>query len=400
MALDYSSLKDKYGGFRNPIIEIQVNGKSLTAGDNRKKAIGVSDVSVDLTAGFEASVASFRLYNVYNYEKTEFATESVKNFILLGSSVLIYGGYDNKVTEIFRGVITKVGFSVEENDVANISVTAMDMKAVMMANRYNKRLKATVYSEAVKEVFDQPVYNTMKDNGSIKSYSITATPDAGAAGAAGGVGGGAGGQTGENKTDKTIEMVGESDYEFLVKAAKKFNYEFFVLGGVVYFRKAKSDQTTEIVISPANRIQSLNVEYDMSGLVEQVEVRGLDVGKAKSIKEKQKNSNKVSMGSKAKSLFSGSKFVYVDPSVSASEDAKYRAEYLFQNMTYRYGSLEMDIAGLPEILPGKYIEISGLGATVSNKFYLMSVRHTFSKDGMYITHLVGKTDRQTNVSSL
>ena len=40
-------------------------------------------------------------------------------------------------------------------------------------------------------------------------------------------------------TDKTVEMVAESDYEFVVKAAKKYNYEFFVSGGNVYFRKAK-----------------------------------------------------------------------------------------------------------------------------------------------------------------
>ena len=191
-------------------------------------------------------------------------------------------------------------------------------------------------------------------------------------------------------------MVGERDYEFVVKVAKKFNYDFFVLGGTVYFRKAKSDVTKQITLTPGARIVSLSVEYDMTGLVEEVEVRGLDVSKGKIVNSSVKNSNKLSMGNKAKSLLTGSKFVYVDPTVSAAADAEYRAKYLFEDMSYRYGTLEMTMVGLPDILPGRYLTIADLGDAVSNDFYVQSVRHTMSRDGEFLTHIVGKTDKQSS----
>ncbi len=389
--MQYSSLYKDYGGFLNPIIDIKVNDASFTAGSNRKLAIGVSNVSVDLTAGFEASQAVFSLYNVYDYEKTTFNFDSVKKIILLGSPVTISAGYDAKVTEIFRGVITRVNFLLEEDDVANIQVTAMDVKAVMMANRYSRRMKATLYSEAVKEIFDQKVYQSLKDSGAVTGYAIENTPDAPPVPAES--------PTPESDIEKTVEMVAESDYEFVVKVAKKFNYDFFAIAGKVYFRKAKSDQTKQIKITPDVRIKRLSVDYDMTGLVEEVEVRGLDVGKAKQVTGKKKNSNKLSQGNKAKALISGSKFVYIDPASSDNNDVGYRANYLYENMSYRYGTLELDMAGIPEIVPGKYIQLSDFGNAVSNAFYVQSVRHTFSKEGAFLTHIVGKTDKQ-NAASL
>ena len=299
--------------------------------------------------------------------------------------MVIYAGYDRKVKEIFRGVITRVSFLLEEDDVANIQITAMDIKSVMMSNRYSRRLKAMYYSDAVKEIFDQKVYQSLKDSGAVKGFSIEATPDAPPVPAAT--------PTAEDDKEKTIEMVGESDYEFVVKVAKKFNYDFFMMAGKVYFRKAKSDVTKQITITPDVRIKRLAVDYDMTGLVEEIEVRGLDVGKAKEVSGSKKNSNKFSQGNKAKALLSGSKFVYIDPTSSDNSDVGYRANYLFENISYRYGTLELDIAGIPDIVPGKFIKLSDFGNAVSNVFYVQSVRHTFSKEGAFATHITGKTDK-------
>ncbi len=383
--MNYNSLFKEYGGFINPLIEIKINDVSFTAGANRKVAIGVSNVSIDLTAGFEASQAIFSLYNVYDYENTKFNFDSFKKMVLLGSAVTIYAGYEATVKEVFRGVITKVNFLIEEDDVPNVQVTAMDVKAVMMANRYSRRLKATAYSKAISEIFDQSVYQSLKNGGVITGFSIDNTPDALEPAPAT-----------EADIEKTIEMVGESDYEFVVKVAKKFNYDFFVYCGKVIFRKAKSDQTKQITINDNARIKRLSVDYDLTGLVEEVEVRGLDVGKAKGVTGKKKNSNKLSQGNKAKALISGSKFVYIDPSSSDNSDVGYRANYLFENMSYRYGTLELDMAGIPEIIPGKYISVSDFGTAVSNDFYVQAVRHTFSKDGAFITHILGKTDKMSS----
>ena len=381
--MTYRSLKEKYGAFRYPMVEIEVNGKSITSAGGSTR-IGISEVNIELTAGYEASQAVFNIYNVYDYEEATFNFGTIKKFVTLGSQVKIYRGYEAAYTEVFTGIIVRVNFLVEEGDVGHVEITCMDLKAVMMANRYNKRLKATSYSDAVKEIFDQQIYQGFKNSGMIDGFKIDKTPDKQSTPSAGAK---------EDETDRTIEMVGESDYEFIVKAAKKFNFDFFVLGGVVYFRRAKSDQTTQIEISSGAKIRRLSVEYDMTGLVEKVEVRGLDVGKAKVVKESLKNSFKFSKGNKAKALISGSKFVYVDPSVSNSDDAANRAQYLYEEMTHRYGTLDLDMVGIPEILPGRYIKIQDVGEAVSNTFYVQTVRHTLDARGRYSTRIIGKTNK-------
>ena len=380
--MNYSELRSKYNEFDLPTVEVKVNDKYLS---ESTRAFGISDVDVELTAGFEASTASFSIYNAYNYDETEFDFDAIKSFVLIGSMVQIYMGYTTTLQEVFRGVITRVNFLIEDGEVPCVQVSAMDVKAVMMANRYHKALSAKSYSEAVKEVLGQGVYESLKNDNVIVSLEISDTPDQSSVG---------GTTTGNEETDRMIEMVGESDYEFVVRTAKKYNYEFFVLGGRVYFRSAKCDNTSQMTVTPEVQIKRLSVEYDMTGLTESVEVRGLDVGKAKLLSNTKKNSNKLSQGSKAKSLISGSKFVYIDPSAYSAEDASYRANYLMEDMMYRYGSLELEMIGIPDILPGKFINIDNVGKVISNEFYVQSVRHYMNRDGEFTTKVIGKAAKQ------
>ncbi|MBQ7676748.1 MAG: hypothetical protein IJT32_00805, partial [Lachnospiraceae bacterium] len=99
----------------------------------------------------------------------------------------------------------------------------------------------------------------------------------------------------------------------------------------------------------------------------------------------------ISQGSKAKSLISGSSYVYIDPTVSAKSDADGRATYLMDDMSYRYGSLELVMHGLPEMIPGRFITISNFGSAVSNQFYVYSVQHRMLSDGSYEMKVIGKT---------
>lgn len=388
-AYTYSKLQKEYDFFRDPMVHITVD--DVTLKDNRYN-LAVSNIVVDVTAGFEASQAVFELYNAYDYEKGQFEYDKLKKFILLGSAVVIHAGYNYQLREIFRGVIVKTEFSIEEEAAAHVTVTAMDVKGVMMANHYHKQFSAKSYSLAIKEIFDQAVYSSLKDAGVVTEYTIGTTPDtsATAAAAAAGMGGGSSSSVPEEETDYAIEMVGESDYEFVVRTAKKFNYEFFVVSGQVLFRRAKSDVSLLIDFSNNIQFENLRVDYDITGLVGSVEVRGLDVGKGKQISDSMKNSNKLSQGNKAKSYVSDSRYVYVDPTVTAKADATLRAQYLFEEMSYRLGTLELVMYGLPEIIPGRFISLSNFGTGVSNKFYVMSVQHRMSEDGVYRMKIIGK----------
>jgi hypothetical protein len=58
-------------------------------------------------------------------------------------------------------------------------------------------------------------------------------------------------------------------------------------------------------------------------------------------------------------------------------------------MSYRFGTIDCTCVGIPELEPGRFIEITGLGSPAANKFYVTDVTHTFNEAG-YQTKLQGK----------
>lgn len=381
-AFQYVDLKEKYENFSHPLAQIMVNGKDVV--DN-KYGFRLSDIEVEMTSGFEAAMATFWIYGCYDENLSEFRFSDLKKYIFMGSSVVINLGYGIHVREIFRGFISRVNFSFREGEEAmpGVEVTAMDVKGIMMSGNYSKQLEVSSFSEGVRKILEQTAsaYERLRSIEVITKLDITDTPDREEIG---------GGSQGDRATDKTIEMVCESDYEFVVKAAKKFNYEFFSIGGTVYFRKAKNNKEILMEAGPGDGLRSYDVGYDLTGIVGRVEVRGMDVGKSKVISSSKKLQNKISQGNKAKPLVNKTQKVYIDPTVSSQKDAGYRAEYLMEDISYRLGTLEAEFIGLPELTPGRFLKIKGLGTAASNTFYLVTVRHIMDSQRGYVTKVVGK----------
>lgn len=373
-AFNYQTLKKKYENFAHPILHIELNGKDFS---KNKEKLQISDIEVEMTSGFEAALATFVIYNCYNRESCEFRFDVLKKYICMGSCVVISMGYGTSVREIFRGFISRVNFIFRQDEIPGVEITAMDVKGIMMAGNYAKQLKATCFSDAVKEILNKTAYVRLQSNDVITKVEISDTPDKRPTG-------------GEEKaSDQTIEMVCESDYEFVVKAAKKFNYEFFSIGGVVYFRKAKQNRELLLEASPGEGLRSYEISYDFTGIVEQIEVRGMDIGKSKMISASQKMKNKLSLGNKARPLIKKSQKIYIDPTITSKEEASYRADYLAEDISYRLGTLEAEFIGIPELTPGRFLKVTGLGNAVSNTFYLVTVRHVMDDRG-YLTKVTGK----------
>lgn len=425
---NYKDLFDKYESFYNSIYYVYVGDRDIV---NSKKSIyTIDDLYVELSCEYKANIATFTIIGAFDEEGKSFAVDEAKKYIMLGSSVKIEVGHGTSVREVFRGYIARVAFNYDKDSARapGIAITAMDVKGIMMVNCYSKRLSAKYYSDAVQEIFNSMTYQSLITSQIVTSYEVSVTPDksmtpgmgalGGAAGGLGSMAGslssgsipgagslptsglssvtgaaGAAGAAGDVMPDlpnDRIEMNCESDYDFIVKAAKRFNYEFFSLGGYVYFRKAKENAAVLMEINPSCVIYSYNIEYDLTGIVGAVEVRGIDAAKGSVITAKRKNSNKLSLGSKAKSLVSKQTKVYFDPSADTKESADQKAESLMESISYRLASLEMEIAGLPEIIPGSYIQISGIGSAISNTYYITETAHYINHEGTYITKIIGK----------
>lgn len=378
---EYESIEREYDNFSNPVAIIKINGKDIS---ENKSQLSVSDLEVELTSGYEASIATFCIYNSFDKDKSSFKTDDLKRYVMLGSSVSISTGYGSVAKNIFRGFIAKTDYTYSSGEQPHVELTCMDIKGIMMSGSYAKQLMANNYSDAVSEIFQKAVYTRMQSEEIITKLSISDTPDK-----TGSINN-SGSESGQGVTDKSIEMVNESDYEFVVRAAKKFNYEFFVDSGNVIFRKSKENVSKIMDLKLDELIKKFNVEYDMSGLVETIHVRGMDTGKMKLIKSKRKWNNKISQGNKAKQLIKKSEKIYIDSTVRNQQDADFRSEYLIEDMSYRFGTLTCECKGLPDLKPGITVGIKGLGIPVDNEFYITEVKHIFNSESEYTSSITGK----------
>ncbi len=383
---DLRDLYEKYEGFAEPICKVFLGGKDPC--EEKKSNLSYSDFNVELSSDFKASLATFILIGGFDESNGFYDMKVLKKYIGLGTAVKILLGHGPSMMEVFKGYIARVEFVYHPYDelLGVVRITAMDIKGIMMANNSSKRLNANYYSDAVDEIFQGTTYQDLVQREIITDLDVRSTPDKPSS-PAGGAPAPAGppGETPDNR----IEMVAESDYDFVVRAAKKFNFEFFSIGGNVTFRPAKSNTQELIDIMPASIIQDFDIGYDITGLVGEVKVRTLDIAKAQKIEVKKKNNATFSLSGKAKSLVSSQVYVYTDSSIETQEDADMRASYIMEDMSYRFGSLSMTFSGIPEIVPGRFITLSGFGDGVSNKYYLTDVIHTFGDDG-YLTTIIGK----------
>ncbi|MEG2221272.1 MAG: hypothetical protein RRY95_00930 [Oscillospiraceae bacterium] len=382
--LSYHDLQSKYNDFAFPKAIIQLNKKKIAAATGTH--VVVNDIRVELTSGFEASMASFKLYNVYDTKMGKFRYDDVKSQVFLGAPVAILMGYMEAMEVVFMGFVAGVAFGFSSDDLPYIEVTAMDIKGMMMGGTYSYQLTSKTYGEAVAEIFRRSGYEKLKTMGGISGLQIDDTPDkkptvpgmpapAASAGA------------------ETIELVAESDYDFVVKAAKKFNFEFFVEKGMVRFRRAKSNTATLAALGPGSGVENFRVEYSLTGLVDRVEARSMDVGKGKIVTARSTLDNTLSVSDKAAGLVGKTAKVFIDPTITTQAQADARVASLLETMSYRLGSMEADCVGIPELLPGHFITLSSLGAPADNQFYLTSVVHEFLPEGGYRTKLIGCTDR-------
>ena len=371
---NFGDLKKQYEMFREPKVVVTIDGNDL----KDDGGLTVSSVEVEATGGYEASIATVTLAGCYDKDTRRFDIKKTKQYLYMGSSIIIYRGYGPAVREVFRGFIARVHFMIpnlSDEDVPSIELTCMDVKGLLMANRHSKRLKSQYYSDAVKEVLEANSFIMQKDSkgGNFTELIINNTPDK----PQGAPGGGGGGQ--QKTTDKRVEMVEESDYDFIVKAAKKYNFEFFIVGSNLYFIEAKKNTTPLIELNPMMGLIDLDIGYDMTGLVKSVVVRNIDMEQGKYIGNKLQSKSKISMGNKAKPLVENQSLVYIDPTTDSKEEAGYRAAYLMNSVDYRLGSVTGVFVGMPEIIPGRFVTLKDFGQPLNNDFYITTVRHSMTR---------------------
>lgn len=343
--VSYKQLENQYANFIVPTVKIKVNGLDMV------KILGLIVYELEMNLSVEAAGSVIiKLANLYDIESHSFS-KSIKNIFQLGTIVEVEMGYLSTTKKLFRGYVEMAGAEMGEKEL--YVITLMDVKRLMMiSGKKNVLYHVKNYSDAVKQI--------MGTYAAVCSLSVDATND---------------------QLENPISQI-SSDYDFVMTELirkGKVNREFIVLAGKAYFRKPCKVTTPIMKMRYGRELVDFSVSYCYKDL--KVQVIGVD--------DKQ---NTVKGQASVKGILSQKKViaktpVYTvgDPHADTKDKAVTKAEALAQREKEKCCIGHASTIGLPEIVPGRYIEVENLDSMLNKKYYITDVVHLYTRES-YTTH--------------
>ena len=338
---DSASLENKYGNFIVPAVKIKSSGSELVSSLD----LTVTEMQVMLSLD-AAGMPVIKISDAYDIVKHEFSSK-IKNAFKLGTVMEIEAGYLSATTKIFKGYVA--GLGCEFSDIPCLVVKLMDVRKLMMTSGVRRQLyEEKNYSDVFKKV--------MGNYSKLCSVECDATSD--------------------NLTSPVSQS--SSDYDFVTQeliAGVKSDREFFVLADKAYFRTPQKNKTPIMKLELGKELLNFSMMSDY--LDTEINYMGYDPINCKSLsaKVKAKTSDKYSpVLSPTPSQF------FFDPDADTEAKVKQRAQAAARNEEMNLCFASGEMIGLPEIVPGRYLQISALDEMADKKYYISEVRHTIADE--------------------
>lgn len=342
----YAKLVSQYGRFQVPAARLLVEGRELPGN------VGLEQVSATLSLE-GASAVSFTVAGAYERKNSGFQKD-VKSMLKLGARVELKLGYGSALTQVFQGYISGVG--VEFSDTPVLSITAMDVRRLMMEGTSREEVHVvTTYSAAFQEIMKR--YSSL-----CPRLEVDATDS--------------------NEITQIVQRT--SDYEFVTaNLAKKANREFFVLGDTAYFRERGKVKKPILTLTWGEGV----VSFSRSSLYQNLKITviGFDPDNKQAVKAQVTEKSEEAQ----KAVGAQHETVIPDPDAREEAKARKRAEKEAQERKGRAQSGSVSCVGLPELVPGRFVSLKGLDSDLDLDYYIREVRHELNSDGFSTTLEIG-----------
>lgn len=352
--LNFSDLDSKYGNFLVPAFEVSVEGANLVGG-----GVGITSITVN-TSVEKADSFTFTVSNAFHVKTRSF---SWMDYFKVGKYLKINMGYADNLVTVFDGLITSVRFDFTPEESPKIVVSGMDRTFLLMKGIKSRSFNDKKHSDVVSSIAGE------------HSLSIGTVDDTGV-------------------LYKIIEQSRASDYQFISWMARENNFEFFIVGKKLYFRKY-SNISPAITLEWGKTLQSFSLEVDIADQVGGVVVRGWDMAQKKEITAESGSINKLGSGSATgqdliKTLCGSSTKEYeYDGNVPSQDAAQKKATAILNHRAMRFVTGNGEMLGVPDVRAGQFIKIDKVGSSLSNSYYLTSVSHVIDNTGYNTLFTVG-----------
>ena len=363
--IDLEELAQKYNDFIKPCYEIITNDRKI------ESTFLNQELTVEITTGFEAGFLQFKIWNAFEKDKQKqqlYSKKEITSLLQLGNIVEAKIGYLKKAdTCVFKGYIDGIYMDYERNGEIVYTVECLDAKGIMMNSIHSKTKKSIKkYSLAVEDILKK--YTSVLKLKTEQFY------------------------TGDNTVNVLIEQHNESDYDFVVRMAKKIGCEFYIVAGNVIFQNIEERQKqTAIKYHINSYIENVTMHSSLKEMVNHVVVKSNNETtpdkpfSAKAVYyAKTAESGKMTASSVSPLLTERVSKVITDMTVCSDIDAKQKAENYINYIAKSTITGKITTVGIPELCVGTFCTLEGFGKPFDKKYYISKVIHSI-KNGIFKT---------------
>ncbi|UVI27384.1 phage late control D family protein [Paenibacillus spongiae] len=349
--MKFAELDDKYGHFYAPQFEIEVDGRNLS-----KEGAIISSVTVDQSLD-EADHFSFTIDHAF--DKATVDIKWIDLFLPATKRVTIRMGYAGKLELMLIGMVTSITTKFPSSGPPQLEVSGLDLSNLLMQKKEPRSWNNLKHSDLAERLAMENQLKSDVENTHIEYPKIT-------------------------KDSR------KNDYQFLQSLAQQNYFDFYVFGDTLYFRAPDLKSDPFLTLVWQQNLLQFQPELNFAGQVQEVEVRGWDpkakreiVGTARVGDEagRQSHSRERTGGE----LVSGSSANKISENARIPVFSQQQADQLARSILNEHaeglikGSGET--IGIPEIKPGKRIQLDGLGKRFSKAYYIVKSTHTIGSSG-------------------
>lgn len=358
------ALYDKYDRFSAPSFRVTVDGKKFDSAVHH-----ISRLEVEQRADGTAGGCTFVMEGHYDYETGKWMN-ALTDVIHAGATLSISGGY-MPMKELFFGYVDEYQIvfpTTAEQKAPVITVTGIDGLGFLMNQYkpiYGGKKKA---AEVVKETMYKAVTAGFARKVAIGTLQDYETP---------------------------IVKENGNDWNFLNQLAARYGVTMFVLCGEMIFDSVAAQTTPILTLNVGRGLRSFEKRVSIARQVGKVEIHGRDVNQKSIIG----SASTVSVGDKGKKSA-----VKVVPALSKAVLREFSEFVRTQKECVRFAQARLDdiamgfvsgkgsSVGIPELIPGRYLNVEGGDDQTNGKYFLSLVRHIFQDNG-YVTEFEVKGAR-------
>ena len=352
-AYPFSALKLKYGNFYAPECEITIGSLKL-----KNSEISIPEVEVELAADGTAGGCRITVADKYDYQSNSWDSALI-SALKVGEKLKISMGYVKK-SEVFFGFVDDYTIEYSAQTGPRIYITGMDGLGYLMSVRSRVFAGKKKVGDLVKQLLN----------------------DAVSAGAAQKV------TVGMTLKDMTVQRIveGEDSFTFLNALSRQTGASFFCVDGEMIFDTVASFSLALTTLEYGEGLRSFSKRLSLAKQPGKVIVHGRDINNEPIVGEA--SSTKLSGDGKAAASTASKmlkKSVYEEdnPLVLTAAECKTLAQNRFDALAQDYVFGEGVCVGLPELIPGRYIEVDGMDKNTNGSYFMKKVVHTLNEDGYF-----------------